>query len=263
MEMQKHTSSQIGHEQSTHPFTRKLAVGPPSDPLVEANENFAVHKQFRDQNSLSVPEPSLHPDQVDDSPMLLGNAPVLTHAKMSTLKDIDVQSHHHSHSYAYGGVHNSSNLVQQNFPFLVPKPVASVPVYSPKPMITFDVSKWTKEINGVTIEDESYDSIIFWYDLIQQAMFIASGKQDIFPDIKDLTKSFSFPTHLLPARTSQCIKQGACNTHRWLKLCVFILPDRTLLQNLALSSSLNVISTKMKEMVSHFYFTFWVIFFPI
>jgi len=62
MEVRKHTSSQIGHGQSTHPFTGKLAVGPPSDLLVKANENFAVHKQFRDQNSLLVPEPSLHPD---------------------------------------------------------------------------------------------------------------------------------------------------------------------------------------------------------
>jgi len=65
------------------------------------------------------------------------------------------------------------------------------------------------------IEDDSYDSIISWYDLIQQAMIITSGKQDILPDIEDLTKSFSFLTHLLPpACTSQCIKQDACNTHR-------------------------------------------------
>jgi len=201
-------TTQVLPTNSTHPFTNKLAVGPPSDPLVEAELNFVARKNFRDRNSLPVPAPFIPPQSVDHSPLMLGGAPALPSGTMSRPRSFDMNANHHARSYVSGGATASNTFETKVSPFLAPNHHDSIPKYSPKPMITFDVSKWTKEINGVTIDDESYDAIISWYDLIQQAMIIATGKQDILPDIQDLTKSFSFPDHLLPASMSSVYKAG-------------------------------------------------------
>jgi len=79
-----------------------------------------------------------------------------------------------------------------------PSPTFVTP--SPKPMITFDMAKWDKEIKDVSIKDESFDSVASWYDTIQQAMIIATGKPNIMPELELLTKSFDFAHYVLPQK---------------------------------------------------------------
>lgn len=81
-------------------------------------------------------------------------------------------------------------------------------VPSPKPMITFHVTKWAKEVKDLVVEDETFDSVISWYEHIQQSLAIATSRHDVLPELNSLSSDFSFKDHILPPETSAVYRAG-------------------------------------------------------
>ena len=186
------------------PPVSKVAVGPPSDPSLEASLNFATRKEFHEAKMQSR-VPSTVTSTASSTNLKPSNPPALSnHDTHSTTN--------HSHEDSVPSSTHSDHDMSD--PLLAPKPVephyqeSGTPFFSPKPMVTFDVAKWTQQIKGVTLDDESYASVISWYDMIQQGMIIASGKRNVMPELRDLTPSFSFADHILPPSTSSVYKSG-------------------------------------------------------
>jgi len=105
---------------------------------------------------------------------------------------------------------NSDKHDNSNDPNLFLPAQVETTTYPPslKPMSTFNVAKWTKEVKEIIIEDKSYDSVPSWYDVLQQAMIIATNRSDIIPGVDQLTKQFDFRQHILPGPTTSIYKAG-------------------------------------------------------
>jgi len=197
------TSSISKHLCHVPPLT-KVAEGPPSDPSVEASLNFAARKAFHMVKPTS------------DVPTTLPSLGSSEDQKCSQPSDVSnngdsFTDHQSSNEHSVFSHHSGPD---DSAPHLAPKSIephtqpSSAPYFSPKPMVSFDVAKWTQQIKGVTIDDESYGSIISWYDMIQQGMIIASNKQNVMPELRNLYPTFSFANHILPPRTSSVYKSG-------------------------------------------------------
>ena len=97
-----------------------------------------------------------------------------------------------------------------------PAPTATVPAtapphsfhpnISPKPMITFQVTKWAKEIKDLVLSDKSFDELISWYEHLQQNMAIATCRHDVILEIESLHHTFSFRNDILPSLSSSVYK---------------------------------------------------------
>ena len=221
---------------SSHPHQNlkigqyKQAAGPPLDPAEFEKENFASRKAFHGIDSSSLPHhvnpsyssphdvvPTVADPPVPSTTFVQPSAPTIS----ESLPSVSTEPDHPVHVPIRSVGHHTEDTTYQHHetsdPFLAPKiPYVShdrdvpqaMPRFSPKPMITFDMAKWTKEIKDVTIADESFDSIIAWYDTIQTALVISTGHGDIMPELEDLTRSFSFASHVLPPTTSSVYKAG-------------------------------------------------------
>jgi len=205
------------HQFGSSKLRTKVATGPPSDPKIEASVNFASRKKFHGYDL---------PSTTSTSTSLSANAsPFVSHLShpvrvdgkqtLNSQKDSRVYSTHEDDTSQ-----DDMRSVHQN-PFLAPKrqntppdanrsvSQSSVPVkYSPKPMTTFKVSKWTKEIKDISIEDETFESVISWYDALQQTMVVSTERSDVMPDIEDLHTKFLFYEHILPSPGTSVYKTG-------------------------------------------------------
>jgi len=182
----------------------KVAEGPPSDPSVEASLNFATRKAFHMTKPPSsvpavVPSTASSESQKCSPPSDMSN-------NGDSFTDHQSSNEHSVFSRPSGLNDSAQNLAPKSFEPHDQPP--STPYFSPKPMVSFDVAKWTQQIKGVTIDDESYGSIISWYDMIQQGMVIASNKQNVMPELRNLYPTFSFANHILPPSTSSVYKSG-------------------------------------------------------
>jgi len=192
-------------------FATPFAKGPPTDLQEHIQNNFASRK-----------------NEITNG----GSTPYATHQAPVPLRDSHPQpmiptqvSRPHSHAVytscpssgicvsspspikdQVGGI--SSSTSASTFEGTHVHDSSSVPVPSPKPMVTFDVSKWTKESKDHTLEDETFDSILSWYDVLQQCMHIATGKTDLLPEINVLHPNFDFIHHILPSAQSSTYKAG-------------------------------------------------------
>jgi len=209
----------------------KQAAGPPLDPVEFEKENFASRKSFHKIDSTTTRphhvNPSYSPPSNEVPPatehpaysttFVQPSAPTFSDGipSVSTASDHQINVPDRPVEYHNEGLEYAPPDHQD--PFLAPKvsyvhhhtaPAQDVPRFSPKPMITFDMAKWTREIKDVTIKDESFDSIIAWYDTIQTSLVIATGRGDIMPELEDLNRSFSFASHILPPKTSSVYKAG-------------------------------------------------------
>ena len=80
------------------------------------------------------------------------------------------------------------------------------PYISPKPIFTFQVTKWAKEFKDLVLSDESFDELISWYEHLQQSMAIATGRHDVIPEIESLHHNFSFRDYILSSPSSSVYK---------------------------------------------------------
>ena len=84
----------------------------------------------------------------------------------------------------------------------------TVPIFSPKPVVVFNINKWSKEIKDLTLKSDTFDAVLSWYDHILQCLVIATSRTDIIPELEDLTIDFSFENHILPPSTSSVYKSA-------------------------------------------------------
>jgi len=215
-----HVSSQ-GVPSGSRPTPLHVSRGPPTDLSLEKSSNFALRKAFHGVGgfppdaSFAVPSPAVT-HGAKPSPSSSPIRPVLQHSFLDATPKSPFSAQAESQFDRPPGPESSINMrvpagtSPPHDPSQVPPVVtpARVLPYSPKPMISFEISKWTKEMKDITVEDESYDALISWYDFIQQAMIIATGRSNIMPELQDLTKLFVFSSHILPHKISSVYKAG-------------------------------------------------------
>ena len=201
------------------PSTRQVfAKGPPSDPVVFEAQNFAARKSFH----FAQPPAYEEAGALDTSGLRKStHVPRASSQRPSSVPDSfshGPDPSFRSQAFASEHVTNATNshhlpeepILAPNMAFMEPQSHSSrkfVPP-SPKPMISFDVAKWAREIKDVTIKNKSYDDVVAWYDTIQQAMLIATSSGYLMPDIEELTTDFDFAKHILPPQISSVFKAG-------------------------------------------------------
>jgi len=209
----------------------KQAAGPPLDPVEFEKENFASRKSFHGIDSTTSRPHLVNPSysstrdevhMVTEHPVypttfVQPSAPTFSDGIPSVSTAPEHQIDVPDRNVEYHNEGSEFTPPDHRDPFLAPKvsyvhhhteTAQDVPRFSPKPMITFDMAKWTREIKDVTIKDESFDSIIAWYDTIQTSFVIATGRGDIMPELENLSRSFSFASHVLPPKSSSVYKAG-------------------------------------------------------
>jgi len=72
----------------------------------------------------------------------------------------------------------------------------------PKPVVTFNIAKWTKEVKDLSLSSDTFDTVCSWYDTLQQSMIIATERSDILPELDQLSPTYNFAAHILPHSTS-------------------------------------------------------------
>jgi len=197
-----------------------FAQGPPTDPDAFEAMNFASRKTFHEQKAASLDyhdqllmQPSV-PDVTPLTSVVPPQAPTYQY-KTSVLSQTPIPHTAPPQSSSVPSVTHSPSLYED--PILAPKmvsgdtsdkPSTGFCAPTPKPMISFDMAKWAKQIHAVRVKEESYTSVLAWYDTIQQSMIISTGQANIMPDVEHLTKSFEFAHHILPGRVSSVFKAG-------------------------------------------------------
>jgi len=190
---------------SSQPNLQQVAQGPPTDLSIEQSLNFASRKSFHsDTTPFVASTAACQPLPQSASGHVKKN---ITHSYVDASSKHQWYKHlsanrNRSHSDTSVSSTSSDTSLQDLNPVLAAKP------FSPKPMISFDISKWTKEMKDVTLDDELYDSLLSWYDFIQTGMVIATNTKNIMPELQDLSKSFDFSSHILPHPNSSVYKAG-------------------------------------------------------
>jgi len=202
------------------PHGQLFSQGPPTDPAVFDAMNFATRKAFHAQKaaSLDFQKSSLMHPSVPDTTSVPSVVPPQAPAypyQTSIPSQASLPSAAPHQPSSVPPVTHSPSLFED--PILAPKtasgdknvePSTGFSTPTPKPMISFDMAKWAKQIHAVHIKDESYNSVLAWYDTIQQSMIISTGQANIMPDVERLTESFDFAHHILPGRLSSVFKAG-------------------------------------------------------
>jgi len=189
----------------SQPSIHQVAQGPPTNLSIEQSLNFASRKSFHSDTTPFVASTAVcQPLPQSTSAHITKNT---TRSCLDALPARRSQANlsstrNRSNSDTSVSSTSSDTHLQDVQSFLAPKP------FSPKPMISFDISKWTKEMKDVTLDDESYDSLMSWYDFIQTGMVIATNTKNVMPELKDLSKSFDFSYHILPHSNSSVYKAG-------------------------------------------------------
>ena len=193
-----------------------VAKGPPSDPSLEPALNFASRKAFHSGHFANSTQTPHTPTCAVVDMVNTAYSSATLHPSGHPNQSFVHQNTFHHQAHASVPEHTPPTYAGRTS-FLAPKPTPPVPSsphqfesspISPKPMVSFDIAKWTKEMKDVNIDDESYDSVLSWYDFIQQAMVIATGSGTVMPEVVDLRRNFCFSTHILPHQTSSVYKAG-------------------------------------------------------
>ena len=79
---------------------------------------------------------------------------------------------------------------------------------SPKPALSFDVSKFYRELKHVKIKSESYSSISSFYTNLQSAIGVATKNPHTLPDIEILTPHYCFDKYIMPPKSSAMYIHG-------------------------------------------------------
>ena len=112
---------------------------------------------------------------------------------------------------------------------------------NPKPMLKFNIGKWTKEMKDLTISSEAYSAVMSWYDYIQQSMVIATERHDIIPDVEHLSKRFTFKRNILP-RSSHPLYAASLIEYKSLSKALRIYLHKTS----SISSNCSVLISRRK-----------------
>jgi len=213
--MDHSTKISITDNQPVFPHGPVYASGPPTDPVLFETQNFATRKSFHAQQG-----PSFDTRKVASMPSstTTGGTPASYAVPIPEARYTSQAPQYHNAPPQPSCVHQTKHYPSvPDDPILAPKMEPHVsdhdssPPFSPptpKPMISFDMSKWAKHIHNVCIKDESYSAVLAWYDTIQQSMIISTGHANIMPDVDHLTKSFDFAQHILPGHKSSVFKAG-------------------------------------------------------
>jgi len=105
---------------------------------------------------------------------------------------------------------------------------------TPKPVVTFHVSKWTKEVRDLHLSSETFDAVCSWYDTIQQSMIVATDRSDILPELDELSQTYDFAAHILPHSNSSVYKAALAGYTSMAKaLRIYLMKPLTIHSNCA------------------------------
>lgn len=215
---QKLSSVSTKQTRDHHAMPMIYAQGPPKNEKDFSRLNFSArNNQF--------PKPSYVSNPEQKTPLMNNATPsgIQPSQHSSSAESVSTTS---NHSSSYVSSVTAPTQTKHQFHH---QPRQSAP--SPKPMVSFNIAKWSKEIKDHTLEDETFDSMLSWYDFLQQGMSIATGKPDLLPELELLHPSFDFQTHILPSPSSSIYRAGHIEYLSMSKaLRIYLLKPSTIAQ---------------------------------